>query len=431
MPFMVAVSHVCRLWRGLTLSCPTLWTNICVPIAPSYQHWPYSTLAMQLERSGELLLDVTITARFDSLADFELYQCWREWRWELPDQFTRVGRQLEPHARRIRTLVVHLPPLEMWRNIVIFSPDVASFEQLTELEILGEMTRQEDRKPPVDSTHYLIWAIACAPRLQRMNCRFVTFNSRLVEPSLWESALCRHLIHLDVGYSFDPVLSYSMLAAAQAQYSALQTLTLAIDSFRISLADVEAESRLLLCSLHSLRLYEVDTSGMDPRWVPSEKPRAGYLFALLDAPCLRLLDLTGEHTVFDFLSHLADGDSDAGFGGLEHLCLRTDTQDIPSAPLETLPTASTGICEVDMRGLPAVQAALALWSQAEVRDLPSPQSLILKEHAHLKSLLEKYSGTHIDFSVRSEDVVADGGTALRAGVVAWIRENLQQQGPAL
>jgi hypothetical protein len=423
MPFMVAVSHVCRFWRGLTFFCPTLWTKICVPVAPSYQHWPYSTLAMQLERSGELLLDVTITARFDSPTDVELYHKWsREWRYDLPGQFARVGRQLGPHAQRIRTLIVHLAPVDMWGDFMIFGPNVAGLEQLTELEILGD-TKSRELGKPVNSAPSLGWSAVSLPRLQRMHFHFV--NIWWGGSSLYESA-CRQLVHLDLGYFTMPTLYYSNLVDALGQHPAMQTLSLAVDSIAVSLADVEAQQRLLLSNLRSLRLYEVDPFAVKRR-PRREKPRAGYLFSLLDAPCLRSLDLTGDECVFDLLSYLADGGT--GFGGLERLHLVTDTStlDIPRERLKILPHASAFLCEVEMCGLPAAQAAMALWSHAEVSDLPSPRSSKLEEHLYLMGLLEKNLDTPIRFSLRSQDIVSDGGASLRAGVVTWIRENLQHR----
>jgi hypothetical protein len=48
MPFTLAISQVCQAWRRLVHSFSSLWTSVYVPLAPSYQHWPYATLATQL-----------------------------------------------------------------------------------------------------------------------------------------------------------------------------------------------------------------------------------------------------------------------------------------------------------------------------------------------------------------------------------------------
>ena len=56
-PFQIVASHVCRHWRHVALSTPSLWTTIVVPpeLRPPYQ--PVSTL---LERSKGLPIDIYI-----------------------------------------------------------------------------------------------------------------------------------------------------------------------------------------------------------------------------------------------------------------------------------------------------------------------------------------------------------------------------------
>ena len=55
--FQIVISHVCRHWRNVALSTPSLWTNI--EVAPEARP-PYESVSTRLERSKGLPIDIYV-----------------------------------------------------------------------------------------------------------------------------------------------------------------------------------------------------------------------------------------------------------------------------------------------------------------------------------------------------------------------------------
>jgi hypothetical protein len=416
MPFTLAISQVCRAWRRLVHSFSSLWTSVYVPLAPSYQHWPYATLATQLRRSGDLLIDVIITALFDTPTDSDLYCSWRgDWQRELPAQLIRVGRQLTPHAQRIRSLRIELPLIDPGSGIWnLFGSDVHMLGQLTRLEVLGGAQSHDTWSPPSVT---LYWNSLCLPRLEAMRLQGVSFIWD--GPDLFESA-GRHLVHLDLGWSHQSV-KYSELASALGDDCQLESLIIAVKTLEIFEWDVSAGRHLTLSRLHTLRLHERE-GPYSSRYPGPHEVTAVNLFVLLVMPVLRTLELEGNGTPVEFLTLLSEGN--APFARLKHLRLMSDVTDLENVT-ETARSSTHGLCQIELHGLSAAEAALALTSPADRCDESSPGWAELSEEAHLRTSLLRQAFSNIEkpliqFSVPSPDIVVNGGIALRAGVVAWL-----------
>lgn len=81
-PFAVFVSHVCRHWRHVALSTPSLWTTIAFP---QLARPPYKLQSMLLERSQGLPVDIYVQGQFD-------------------DSSNRLSSMLIPEIHRWRTM---------------------------------------------------------------------------------------------------------------------------------------------------------------------------------------------------------------------------------------------------------------------------------------------------------------------------------------
>ena len=92
----VLLLHVCQRWRGVAISTPALWTEICGPESPEQKKT--ARVEAYLSRSKGLLLDVSLIGTLDR---------WGSPRQEWGQDFLRAAAL---HSERWRSFFLCLPP---------------------------------------------------------------------------------------------------------------------------------------------------------------------------------------------------------------------------------------------------------------------------------------------------------------------------------
>ncbi|KAF8132839.1 hypothetical protein EV363DRAFT_1430813 [Boletus edulis] len=140
-PFTLAVSHVCRHWRNVALSTPSLWTDIVV--TPE-ERPPYELVSTLLERSKSLPIDITV-----NYGDLDEYKD----DFEPPSDadLEILFAMLIPHIHRWRTIEVLVSEYHYMYAFLsaISDPSVPAAPQLTTLELYD----YEDTDNPATFQH--------------------------------------------------------------------------------------------------------------------------------------------------------------------------------------------------------------------------------------------------------------------------------------
>jgi hypothetical protein len=315
MPTIMAISHVSRSWRRLTLDSAALWTRIYIPLRPTFQHWPPSMLDLQLARSQGLPLDVTLDSQF-SEQDIELYATWYpHWEYAVPEQYRRALMQLVPHVCRFRSLVFHMAQERVstlpFTEAHLSSLDMGlprslceswrALDNLVDLSLVRhDYTNNE--KPTI------VWPIRTT-RIRSLRLHHVRVQ--------WTPGALSSLCDLDLrgpvyaeGWSSDACMTYFELSAALGPKPALQRLTLAPLAMDMQGTDLDAGvDRLSLPQLRTLRLDGVS--------------HATHILESLDAPDIRNVaveDGTAISIVAKFVQFAAE-DRERRFARVEHLWL--------------------------------------------------------------------------------------------------------------
>jgi hypothetical protein len=316
MPTIMAISHVSRSWRRLTLDSPSLWTRIYIPLRPTFQHWPPSMLDLQLARSQSLPLDVTLDSKF-SAKDEELYKTWFPyWMRKVPERYREALLQLAPHVSRFRSLVVNLtqrhvstlPLTEDHLILLDMSVPHTICESWQALDNLVEVSLV--RQDPSD-VHFggitMVWPI------HTTRLRFLRVHHIHVQ---WAPGALAGLCDLDLrGPVFgenwlESCMTHLELSTALGPAPALQRLSLAPLAVDVQGMDLGAEAGRL--SLPHLRALRLDGTSHTTR-----------ILGFLDAPEIRSVaveDSRATATVAEFLKFVAE-DREWRFARVEQLWL--------------------------------------------------------------------------------------------------------------
>ena len=158
--FQVVVSHVCRHWRNVAFSTPSLWTTIEVTLD---SRPPYESVSTRLERSKGLPIDIHVTCEpHDHDCDVE------------PPSDTDLEflfALLIPHINRWRTVEVSVSE---YHHMYVFlnavsDPSIPAAPQLTSLELYHhEETEEFDSFGYPSMSKHLTLFGGSAPLLTRL-----------------------------------------------------------------------------------------------------------------------------------------------------------------------------------------------------------------------------------------------------------------------
>lgn len=243
-------SHVCRAWRAIVLSAPTLWAEVAIP---GWQQYPL--LPTMLERSGSVPFSLTfhIPGRADYLLSTDLRTHW--WRIRALDISTSTSRSLvtlqyldipslQEFSLEFRSLndedspaeIFHVP--SRWATHMIslslprfvLSPMQGPFQLLQHFS--GSLT------PSTDMRHMF----SLMPRLQSLGIRGISQSSLLpVGP------LPRSLVEVNLQTDHDDVVDFSAHLA-----SWIDTCGSRVLSMRVSNSATLAPFLELFARSHSL-----------------------------------------------------------------------------------------------------------------------------------------------------------------------------------
>jgi hypothetical protein len=314
MPTMLAISHVSRSWRRLTLHLPSLWTRVYIPIRPTFQHWPPSMLDLQLARSQGLPLDVTLDSKF-SAKDEELYRAWLPyWTREVPERYREVLLQLAPHVCRLRSFVFHMAQ-ERVSTLPLTEDHLSSLDMVVPRS-LCDSWRALDNLVDVSLIRYdysregltIVWPTRTT-RLRSLHLHHVHVQ--------WAPLALASLCELDLrgpvsakDRTSNSCMTYSELSAALGPTPALQSLTLT------SLA-VGVQGRNLSAGIHRPNLSHLRALRLDGTC------HATHILEFLDAPDIRSIaveDGKATSVVWEVLKFVAE-DRERRFARVEHLWL--------------------------------------------------------------------------------------------------------------
>lgn len=132
-PFQVVVSHVCRHWRNIAFSTPSIWTTIIV--SPDARP-PYQYVSTRLERSKDLPIDIYVDCEpqeQESPTDLDATDSAGPSTVDLKFLYSL----LVPHIHRWRTVEVSV---SKYRDMHVFlsaasDPSISAAPQLTTLEL--------------------------------------------------------------------------------------------------------------------------------------------------------------------------------------------------------------------------------------------------------------------------------------------------------
>ncbi|KAH0832320.1 hypothetical protein J3R83DRAFT_13332 [Lanmaoa asiatica] len=154
-PFPVVVSHVCRHWRNIAFSTPSLWTTIVVP--PEARP-PYEPVSLLLERSKGVPIDIYISCDPDE----------HEVDCDATDNGAPSEADLKflyslliPHVHRWRTIEVSVSD---YRHMYVFlsavsDPSISAAPQLTTLRLYHHEEKEEfdNFGRPSISKHFILF----------------------------------------------------------------------------------------------------------------------------------------------------------------------------------------------------------------------------------------------------------------------------------
>lgn len=138
-PFQIVVSHVCRHWRNVALSTPTLWTTIVV--VPEARP-PYDLVTTMLERSKGVPIDIYVNCEPDEPDDGNLAAAG-----DAPSDadLEVLYDMLTPHVHRWRTIEVSVSE---YHHMFVFlnavsDPLISAASQLTTLQLYHHEETEE------------------------------------------------------------------------------------------------------------------------------------------------------------------------------------------------------------------------------------------------------------------------------------------------
>lgn len=162
-PFPIVVSHVCRHWRNIAFSTPSLWTTIVVP---SEARPPYEFESTLLERSKSLPVDIYINCEPDDDDDSD-----SDIGPPSDADLESLFSILVPHIHRWRTMEVAVAE---YRNMYVFlsavsDPSIPPASQLKTLELYHheEMEEFDNFGFPCMSKHFTLFG-GSAPLLVKV-----------------------------------------------------------------------------------------------------------------------------------------------------------------------------------------------------------------------------------------------------------------------
>ncbi|KAJ3573664.1 hypothetical protein NP233_g2287 [Leucocoprinus birnbaumii] len=262
-PPQLHICQVCRQWKDLVLSSPSLWTNLYLS--------PRCTFGIQqyLERSMQSFIKISI-AFPDSLPTSKFIQ--------------QLETLLPPHLERIRELSIHLcdcHTVDVFSTIGIFShttmPHLAVFEILEVSDPLG---------------YYMKRGITRA--IPKANLPWSRNLHRLCVPGYWlhmaVTGLRPKLTSLEID---DSMLAKRSFKAMLENMPALTSLILHdqnnVKHSLVDLSDAESPLQINIPSLRLLRFHEYDHLGPDSGGV------CHCLVKTVVAPNLETLEICLEH----------------------------------------------------------------------------------------------------------------------------------------
>ncbi|KAI9464351.1 hypothetical protein HD554DRAFT_2175164 [Boletus coccyginus] len=215
-PFRIVVSHVCRHWRNIAFSTPSLWTTISVP---AEERPPYEFASTLLERSKGLPIDIYIDC------EPREYDCDVEPPSDADVEF--LFSLLIPHIHRWRTM--ELAVLEYHHMYIFLSavsdPSTPAAPQLETLELYHreEMEEFESFGYHSMSKHFTLFG-GSAPSLTRL----VLWGVHVDWNQPW-IATASNLTDLELAYHPEDVRpSWAQFTSILRGASALEKLSLRI-----------------------------------------------------------------------------------------------------------------------------------------------------------------------------------------------------------
>ncbi|KIJ61105.1 hypothetical protein HYDPIDRAFT_42886 [Hydnomerulius pinastri MD-312] len=223
-PFQILVSHVCKHWRTVALSTPSLWTSIEVS---ARERPPYERVSILLERSGGLTLDIRIDCEMpDDEEDFESDDGETP---ELSEGDLKVlFALLIAHVPRWGSISVDVASYEHMYTFLqaISDPSVPPATQLESLQLYHHEEWQEEStafpKPKL-LKHFTLFggSIPCLKSLALWGVHVDWSQSWL--------ASAPNLLDLELAYHTDDVRpSWAEFAATLRSASKLETLSLCL-----------------------------------------------------------------------------------------------------------------------------------------------------------------------------------------------------------
>ncbi|KAF8837748.1 hypothetical protein BDN67DRAFT_877520, partial [Paxillus ammoniavirescens] len=372
-PFQIVVSHVCRRWRSVAFSTPSLWTYIDVsPEArPPYEH--VSTL---LERSKSLPIDIFIDCEPDEDSVSK-----DEDRPSVAD-VKSLFALLVPHVRRWRSMHVETSSYEhMYAFLTAVSdPSISPASQLRTLRLYhcDEEEEFSSFANPELSKHFTLFG-GSAPCL-----RWLALSGVHVDWSQgWlASASASNLTVLELAYHTEDVRpSWTAFATILRGAPALETLILCLSGPSGDLAQwvIEPNSAHtggdLNAPIQLLKLTDLELALHSPTY-------ASGLLRKLYIPALKGLTLNfedGDYT--EFINHLIEPATTVD-PLPAHEQPRNLLSGLESLKIFGLPCAYQGVRTLysELESLVTLNVSMSYLSDAFLDLLCNPRRIPLTEH---------------------------------------------------